>query len=237
MKLLTFLLFSFSFYSCFSQFIKLKAHNPAPREGEEISINYELKWPDQENTKGLGDDKPKNYKAKGELNISDYVLTGNKVLVGPISFAIDGQIFKSDTFSLQIFPPLPNRKDGFWPRLVRHQGEYFLITEQRISGEWKRKQEDKNSFSMTFDSEGIEFAKITESTVKIDDVEVRFSYSTYRSQELTGEGIVDTETVHYKMHVYTLKLPENYSKSAVIKKNHFSNFPKRIDLEPIVIGK
>lgn len=240
-KHISFLILNLFLISGFSQIIELDVNNPAPRIGEDIPITYEIKRSDRKVEFPISPDElkeiNKNKIGKGTLTLEDYATDTGEVVIGPLTFEIDGEIFKSDTLRLNIYPKLPNEKNGFWTRFIKYRGEYYLITEQRIGGEWKQKKDSKNSFSMSFDSEGVEFAEIPRSSIKLDNIEISFSYSTSSSQTIEGEEVFGSGTVHYKLYVYRIDLKEGYNDDFVIKKKHFENFPKKQDFKAIEIIK
>lgn len=238
---ISFLILNLFLISGYSQIVVLDINNPAPRIGEDIPITYEIKWSDKKVEFPISPDElkdiDKNKIGKGTLTLEDYATDTGKVVIGPLTFEIDGKIFKSDTLLLNIYPKLPNEKNGFWTRFMKYRGEYYLITEQRIGGEWKQKKDSKNSFSMTFDSDGVEFAEIPRSSIKLDNIEISFSYSSSSSQTIEGEEVFGSGTVHYKLYVYRIDLKDDYNNDFVLKKKHFDNFPKGQDFESIQIKK
>jgi hypothetical protein len=89
MKNLFFAFFILFHSLSFSQKLKLSPSNPAPRAGDEIEIKIK------------------------KLNIKDAVLkftaldTG-KLIVGPFSFNVNGEIIKTDSLSIYVCEALPD---------------------------------------------------------------------------------------------------------------------------------
>ena len=233
------LILNLLFFPGFGQIVKLDINNPVPRIGEDISVNYTIRMTNQKVTFPISPDKLKEIKVNdigtGSLTLQDYASDTGRVIIGPLTFVIDGKMFKSDSLVLNIYPKLPDAANGFWTRFIKYRGEYYLITEQRISGEWKYKKDSKHSSSMSFDQEGIKFAEITESTINFDDLKFSFKYSTSSSQVIDKEDILGSGTVHYKLYVYRIEAAQNYKNDFVLKKKFFDNFPKYTDYEPIKI--
>lgn len=238
---ITFLILNLFLISGYSQIVVLDIKNPAPRVGEDIPIGYDIKWSDKKIVFPISPDElreiDKNKIGSGTLNLEKYAKDTGKLLIGPLTLEINGEIFKSDTLLLNIYPKLPNAKNGFWTRFIKYRGQYYFITEQRIGGEWKQKKNSKNSYSMTFDSDGVEFAEIPSSSIKLDNIEISFSYSSSSSQTIEGEKVLGAGTVHYKIYVYRVDLKDDYNNDFVLKKHYFINFPKGQDFEPIQIKK
>jgi len=240
-QFITILVLNLLIISSYSQIVILDVNNPAPRIGGDIEIKYSIKKTDKKVEYPISPEElkeiNKNNIGRGKLTLKNYSENSGKVVFGPFKFNIDGQEYISDTLTLFINPKLPNVKNGFWTRIINFQNEYFLVTKQRVSGEWKKTIDDKDSFSMSFNSDGIEYAKINESSINSDNLEIIFSYSSSKSQTLDGEDIFTSGTVHYMIHVYRIKVGENYDSDFKLKKKHFENFPKRIDFKPILIRK
>lgn len=101
---------------------KLSTLNPIPRLGDSIEISLDI----NDSISGFS----------GSLKVNKLPEQTGPYSVGPVKLSINDQAFETDILTVDVQPALPKGvKDGIWMRLAEINGSYYLIVEERKSGE------------------------------------------------------------------------------------------------------
>ena len=236
-------LLSFAILYSNAQIVEFDLDNPGPRVGDDINITYSIKWENPELPEVLTIDhldlikqNQKNFVASGKLKVNNHLTEPGTMSIGPLVFNINGDVFETDSISVQVYPKLQEVNNGLWTRFIFSRGQYYLITEQRVPGKWTREQTAPNSFTSTFSSFDYDgYAKIDEELTNTETFEIKFSSSSINTQTIEPGDGEDSETVHYKLTIYKVTLKVGYQEDYVLLKRNFNHFPEGVTFDPLPI--
>lgn len=193
---------------------KLEPSNPAPRQGEEVNITFQLK-------EGNVDIGGGNFKVRQPL--ADTGL----VKIGPFQLSINDKSYTTGTITLRVYPRLPGHvHNGIWIRYVVFEGKHYLITEQRISGDQKKKVE---STAMVIGSDE-SFAELDRDQFEQAGLKVVFSNS-FTDSETMGK-----DEVSYKLTTYRFEKTSFFKGKLKVEKKFFVDFPDKVITPDVWIG-
>jgi hypothetical protein len=189
-----------------AQLPKLEPSNPAPRQGEEVNINFLLK-------DGNADIGSGNFKVRQPL--ADTGL----VTIGPFQFSINNKSYSTGTITLHVYPKLPdNIHEGIWIRYVAFEGKYYLITEQRIPADQKKKPEGN---SIVIGGEA-PFAELDRDQFEQAGLKV------VNSNSYTDSGPMGKDEVSYKLTTYRFEKTAYFKGRLRLDKKFFTDFPEKV---------
>jgi hypothetical protein len=141
------------------QVLKLTLSNPAPRVGDELSISYNIE-------NNAAQDAQPGLMGIGAISFTPIFLSDTgSVTIGPMSIALNGERYKTDSVRLHVSPALPpSIKEGLWIRQVRAKDIMFLIVEQRLSTDSNKKFSELSVDKITRQGFNVEFDGSQQST-------------------------------------------------------------------------
>ena len=238
-KILPIIFILISYFSS-GQVATLNLNNPAPRVGSEIEISVSFKAQnikEKEGKQSVDEWKAhqKNVLGNGNIKFKESLLDTGLVKIGPFRFSIGDKEFTSDIITVRVYPDLPDVKDGIWARLVNFKSETFLILEQRISNQWKREDKSNDEHSMTHDSDGVIYASIEVEKLKEFGLVLKEISASTSSQVVDKSDTFGSGTVSYKLTKYKVTKLDNFRKKVRIKREHFINYPDKVELPVIEV--
>jgi len=197
-----------------AQLPKLEPSNPAPRQGEEVNFNFLLK-------EGNADIGGGNFKVRQPLADTGFIK------IGPFQFSINNKSYSTGTVTLHVYPRLPDDiHEGIWIRYVVFEGKYYLITEQRIPADQKKKQEGN---SIVIGGE--------ESFAELDrDQFEQAGLKIVTSNSYTDSGTLGREEVSYKLTTYRFEKTAYFKGKLKLDKKFFTDFPEKAVIPDVWIG-
>jgi len=193
---------------------RLEPSNPAPRQGEELNITFLLK-------EGGADIGGGNFKVRQAL--ADTGL----IKIGPFQLSINDKSYSTGTITLRVYPKLPdNIHNGLWIRYVLFEGKHYLITEQRVSADQKKKVE---SAAIVIGG-GESFAELDRDQFEQAGLKVVFANS-FTETETMGK-----DEVSYKLTTYRFEKMPHFKGRVKLDKKFFSDFPEKAITPDVWIG-
>jgi len=188
------------------QLSKLEPSNPAPRQGEEVNITFLLK----EGSADIGG---------GSFKVRQPLADTGMVKIGPFQFSINDKSYSTGSLTLRVYPRLPDAiHDGIWIRYVAFEGKHYLITEQRISADQKKKPE---SNAIVIGSEE-SFAELDRDQFEQAGLKVVFSNS------FTDSEVMGKDEVSYKLTTYRFEKTSFFKGKLRLDKKFFVDFPDKV---------
>jgi hypothetical protein len=214
MKYLSALFFFLAMIQAMAQVPKLEPSNPAPRQGEEINITFILK----EAGADIGN---------GNLKLRQPLTDTGLVKMGPFQFTVNDKTYATGTLNLRVYPRLPDTiYEGIWIRYVLFEGKHYLITEQRVSSDPRK----KSSEVMIVSNNGIAFAELDRDRFEEAGLKVVYSNSFSASQ------IIDKNEISYKLTTYKFEKTPFFKGKLKIDKKLFSDFPDKVITPDVLIN-
>jgi hypothetical protein len=208
------LILSLAMMEAAAQLPKLEPSNPAPRQGEEINITFVLK--------DAGADI-----GNGNLKLRQPLTDTGMVKIGPFQFSVDDKTYATGTLALRVYPKLPdNVHEGIWIRYVLFEGKHYLITEQRVSGDPKKKSSEATILS----TDGAVFAELDRDRFEEAGLKIVYSNSFSASQ------VMDKDEVNYKLTTYKFEKTPFFKGKIKVDKKLFSDFPDKLITPEVWIG-
>jgi hypothetical protein len=182
-------------YAATAQVIKIKVSNPAPRVGDELSISYNIE-------NNAGQDLQRGLLGLGAISFTSVFLADTGVVkIGPMSIALNDEIFKTDSVSLHVSPALPPAiKEALWVRKVKSNATTFIIVEQRLSAESNKK-----------------FAELSIDKIK----KLGFNIEVEGSQQSMQSTLLGM--IQYRISIYRVLMEDKLMK---LDKSYFTNLPE-----------
>ena len=234
MKIVPILILSGLCIHSWGQNSKLETHNPIPRQGDEIQVEFsvdKLKLSDlRDKEKKTKEDYNKlwdNNIGKGSFKINQIVADTGKVNIGPFSFTVDDTTYVTNILTLKVLPKLPgNIKEGIWIRYTEIAGLGHLIIEQRVS-RGPQKKTDSQGTSVSLDNGGITFTELDQEKFERFGLKITYNSSNSSMQTVDNvDGDLFSGFVNYHELTYTFEKLTDFKGRLMIDKGLFLNFPK-----------
>jgi hypothetical protein len=197
-----------------AQLPRLEPSNPAPRQGEEVNISFLLK----EGNTDIGG---------GNFKVRQALADTGLVKIGPFQFSINNKSYSTSTVTLHVYPRLPDDiHEGIWIRYVVFEGKHYLITEQRIPADKKKKPEGN---SIVIGGE--------ESFAELDrDQFEQAGFKIVNSNSYTDSGTLGRDEVSYKLTTYRFEKTAYFKGKLKLDKKFFTDFPEKAVIPDVWIG-
>jgi hypothetical protein len=128
-----------------------------------------------------------------------------------------------------VYPALPeNLGEGIWIRYVEFDKKNYLLVEQRIPDSPK-KEDTSQGAVISLSTEGATFAELDKEKLERDGIKIVSSYSS------TAMNKVGNGYVNYKISTFIFEKNSNFKNPIKINGRYFSNFPKQVHTEEVVI--
>ncbi len=212
-----------------SQNVRLGVHNPSPRAGDIIEIEFTIPNDSLQTSSTNIDSLTSlnlNCLGKGSIIIKKIIANEGTYSIGPFSFVIDGKTYTSNKIQLNVAPKLPNDREGLWLREATFDNKDYLIIEQRID------LSNKNPKLKTpYDS----FVELGDNLYDNSAISFSFVSSTSTQQTDIDQLNDPTNKIIYKRQVYKINKLSGFKGSYVLSQNDFTNVPKNVTFSGLII--
>ena len=238
MKILITLLITLSILNASSQdFFKITIDNPRPRVGDVVKLSFE-KDPfkielESQMPSGIKVTSSKDIFGMGNQNLSkslEFYAPGNYT-IGPFIFEINDSIYITDSVNIVVAPKLPY-KPGVWVRYYEFEGEKYLVVEQYVKNKSDYKKNRKGSSYTVGGVATVEYASLASNPQKGVMLSSSGSMSTTKRD---GDSDAFSAGLGYSRKTYKINFTQEFNGTFKLKKEHFEDFPKRTDLDVILI--
>jgi hypothetical protein len=201
--------------------LKLMLNRPAPRVGDEVELSFSLNF--------LTEDLKRQLNDEIELGNSPYAYSGikdaflktiqfnspGKHTIGPFQFNFNGKSIITDSIVVDVAQKLPFEK-GVWVRVVSDaDGKQYIIIEQL----------SRNLTNLA------ELKAIAEKGIEISYAASISSSRRRESEDKSGPKL------SYSYKKYRIDFSDDFNEPFILKKEHFSNFPKKAEFKEIAVSK
>jgi hypothetical protein len=227
----------FSSISCYSQTLELSITPRQPRLGQNFYISFSSDTLSKQ-IFILPADKFKitSYgaftSAETSLSVTLKALKIGQNEIGPLTFILNGNTYKTNIIKFTVADSLPNVDKGTWIRKVRiDDTTVYILIDQRIPTHNHITQKDSNTISMSAEvNDDEKEAELTSGDIENGKIESWGSSSETRPN-FTGDG--PSYGSFYKCYKVTIL---NKNKPLVLTKQEFTNLPGYYKFQNIPIN-
>ncbi len=235
-KIITLVIILFTVNSFSQEFFNISVDNPNPRVGDIVKLTFEIdpfkKELETQIPDGVIVTSSKDIFGMSDNNLSkslEFEKAG-EYMIGPFIFELNDSIYITDSVKIVVSPRLPF-EPGVWVRYYEQDGKRFLVLEQYTEVNTKVKKTRKETTYYT----GGDLDDFT--SIKVNPQE-GVSISSGRSMSTTKrEKGADafTSGLRYSRKVYEITFDSSFNGTFKLKKEHFEDFPRKTDLDVILI--